>query len=80
MWRAAADEPSQESEGEMMGTHAIKVKAPDMGRWEFLTPKGGLTHLRIHAALATPERCAEFMAQLQEDNPDVQFKIVKVFA
>lgn len=61
-----------------MGTHAIKVKAPDMGRWEFLTPKGGLTNLKLHAALATPERCETFKAELEADNPDVLFKIVQV--
>jgi len=63
-----------------MGTHAIKVKAPDMKRWEFLTPRGSLTHLRLHAALATPERCAEFVAELRQDNPGVEFKIVPLFA
>lgn len=63
-----------------MGTHAIKVKVPESKRWEFLTSSGGLTHLRIHAALATEERCNEFAAQLKKDNPGVLFKVVEFWA
>jgi hypothetical protein len=62
----------------MTGSHAIKVKDADMRRWEFLTPSGALTHLRIHAALATPERCEEVATTLRADNPGVEFKIVRV--
>jgi hypothetical protein len=60
----------------MLGTHAIKIKAEDMGRFEFLTPDGRLTHLRIHAAWATPERCEVQAAKIRSDNPTATVKVV----
>lgn len=59
-----------------MGTHAVKVKLPGAKRWEFITPNGGTTHLRIHAAATTPERAAEYAERIPEDNPGVQAKVV----
>lgn len=61
-----------------MGTHAVKVKLPGARRWEFLTPDGGTTHLRIHAATCTPEKAAEYAARIPADNPGVQAKVVKL--
>lgn len=61
-----------------MGTHAVKVKTPDSKRYEFLTGKGGLTHLRVHAALSTPERCEQFAARIRQDNPGCLVKVVQV--
>jgi hypothetical protein len=64
-----------------LGTHAVKVKMKNRGRWEFLTPGGGLTHLRIHAALSTPERCKEYADDILESNEDVEAtKVVEIFA
>lgn len=53
-----------------LGSHAVKVKMKDRRRWEFLTPKGGLTHLRVHAATADEDRCKAFAADIKESNPD----------
>lgn len=53
------------------GTHAVKVRLKDTKQFQFLTSDGGLNRLRIHAALSTPERCAEYAANILKDNPDV---------
>ena len=52
-----------------MGTHGVKIKTNDYGKARWLTPGGGLTNRLLHAALATPERAAEFAKNIAEDNP-----------
>lgn len=59
-----------------LGTHAIKIKEPNAKVWRFLTSDGRLTRLRVHAALATPERCEEFASRIRADNPDHGVKVV----
>lgn len=60
-----------------MESHAIKVRMPEGKRWEFLTPAGGLTHLRIHAGTAAQDAAERTVARLREDNPGVEFKVVE---
>lgn len=64
----------------MLGTHAVKVKFPDRGVWDFITPDGGTTRLRIHAATMTPERADEAVARIlaSPDHKDIQAKAVKL--
>lgn len=62
----------------MIGTHAIKVKVPESKRFEFLTPTGGLTHLRIHAATTTKVRCDDIAAKIRLDYPDYDVRVVKL--
>lgn len=61
-----------------MGTHAVKVIWPSGKRWDFLTPNGGTTHLRVHAATMSEERAAQLAAEIPESNPGVQAKAVKL--
>lgn len=61
-----------------MGTHAVKVLMPGAKRWEFITPDGGTTNLRLHAATCTEERAGEYAERIPQDNPGVQAKVVKL--
>ncbi|MCO5073845.1 MAG: hypothetical protein M9944_21840 [Rhizobiaceae bacterium] len=57
--------------------YAIKVRKSDTKKWGFLTPRGGVTHLRIHAARwAAKDACEKLIADNAPDNPDWQFKVV----
>lgn len=57
--------------------YAIKVREAGQKRWRFLTQKGGVTQLRIHAARwAAREPCERLIADNAADNPDWEFKIV----
>lgn len=57
--------------------YAIKVRMSGKKKWEFLTPRGGVTHLRIHAARwAARDACEKLVADNAPDNPDWEFKIV----
>jgi hypothetical protein len=62
----------------MLGTHAVKVRSPGAKRWEFLTPEGGETHLRIHAATMSQEKADQQARYIPEHNPGVQAKAVKL--
>lgn len=56
---------------------AIKVRMSGKKQWGFLTPKGGVTHLRIHAARwADRDACQRLVADNAPDNPEWEFKIV----
>lgn len=60
--------------------YAIKVRETGK-KWRFLTSKGGVTQLRIHAARwATREPCERLIADNAPDNPDWEFKIVDMDA
>ncbi len=61
-----------------MGTHAVKVRLPSGKRWDFLTPDGGTTHLRIHAATMSEERATQLAAEIPANNDGVQAKAVKL--
>ena len=57
--------------------YAIKVRMSGKKKWGFLTSKGGVTHLRIHAARwAARDACEKLVADNAPDNPDWEFKIV----
>ena len=57
--------------------YAIKVRETGKKKWRFLTSRGGVTNLRIHAArwsIRTP--CDTLIAENAADNPDWEFKVV----
>jgi hypothetical protein len=54
-----------------LGTHAVKVRLKNARRWDFVTPDGGTTHLRIHAATMARERAREVAGHMVELNPGV---------
>jgi hypothetical protein len=57
--------------------YAIKVRKNDRKRWGFLTPRGSVTHLRIHAARwAARDACEKLITDNAPDNPDWEFKVV----
>jgi len=57
--------------------YAIKVREPGRKKWGFLTPKGGVTNLRVHAARwSDREPCEKLIADNAPDNPGWAFKIV----
>ena len=50
--------------------YAIKVREPGRKKWGFLTPKGGVTNLRVHAARwSDREPCEKLIAENAPDNP-----------
>ncbi len=57
--------------------YAIKVRETGRKKWRFLTPKGGVTNLRVHASRwPAREPCERLIAEIAPDNPDWEFKIV----
>ena len=59
------------------GFYAVKIKTHDSKVFQFLTPDGYLTRLRIHAGMSTKEN-AEAVAARLADNPVVAaVKVVK---
>lgn len=62
----------------MLGTHAVKVLAPGAKRWEFITPDGGITHLRIHAATMSEEKANQQAEYIPAHNEGVKAKAVKL--
>lgn len=61
--------------------YAIKVRETGKKKWRFLTSKGGVTQLRIHAARwATREPCERLIAENAPDNQDWEFKVVDMDA
>lgn len=62
-----------------MGTFGILVKAPDMRRSEWLTPRGGLTSKRMHAGMAERDKAEATAASLRDSNPGITFTVKSVF-
>ncbi len=61
--------------------YAIKVREAGRRKWRFLTSKGAVTQLRIHAARwATREPCERLISDNAPDNPDWEFKVVEMEA
>jgi hypothetical protein len=57
--------------------YVVKVLAPNAKRWDFLTSKGGLTHLKIHASMTEdPDRAYDYAKDIIESNPGYQAKVV----
>mgnify|MGYP007032567964 CR=1 FL=1 len=57
--------------------YAIKVRETGRKKWWFLTPKGGITSLRVHASRwPTREPCERLITENAQDNPNWEFKIV----
>jgi len=61
--------------------HAIKVKLKGGKAYYFLTPRGGLIRLRIHAALYTKEQGQQAAAVILADNAETveAVKVVRFF-
>lgn len=54
--------------------YAIKVRMTGRKKWKFVTPKGGVTHLRIDAARwAARDACEKLVADNAPDNPEWKF-------
>lgn len=61
--------------------YAIKVRETGKKKWRYLTSRGGVTNLRIHAARwATRDPCDTLIAENAADNPDWEFKVVDMKA
>lgn len=61
----------------MADAPAIKVRKRGSKRWDFLTPKGGVTHLRIHAAGFPTVAAAQAVVDASAaDNPDWEWRAV----
>jgi hypothetical protein len=57
--------------------HYIKLREKDKKRWAFLTSKGGLTYLTIHASrFETKEAAERLIAENAADNPEWEWKVV----
>lgn len=52
-------------------SYTVKVKLAGKGRYEFLTPNGGTTNLRIHAAQWNEVGATEMAKHIAADNPGV---------
>ena len=61
--------------------HAVKVKLIGRGRFEFLTPDGGTTNLRVHAGIWNELGATEVAAHIVKDNPGMveSVKVVELF-
>jgi hypothetical protein len=55
----------------------VKVRKVGEKRFNFITPRGTETHLRIHAAQVPIEKLASRLAILRKDNPGFEFKAVR---
>lgn len=57
--------------------YAIKVKKAGEKAWYFLTPRGGMIRLRIHAAqFDTAEKAQAVIDANAADNPGFEWKVV----
>lgn len=55
----------------------VKARARTATRFHFVTPKGGLNALRIHAArFEGAESARRFIAENEAINPDIVWKVV----
>lgn len=60
-----------------MSEFAVKVKAPQYGYGMFVTSRGALNRLRIHAARFTDEETAKRTVEInREKHPDWEWKVV----
>lgn len=55
-------------------THHVKCREKGKKTWKFMTPRGGLNSLRIHAAQFTEEKAKAFIEENTPDNPEWEFK------
>lgn len=62
-----------------MSDFVVKAKASQYRFWMFMTPRGGLNRLRIHAALFRDSATAQKTIDLnREKHPDWQWKVVEL--
>jgi hypothetical protein len=55
----------------------VKLREKGSKQWGFLSSKGGVTHLRIHAArFANAEKAQTLIDTNAADNPDWEWKVV----
>lgn len=59
--------------------YGVKVKFPDMGRFAFVTPRGGLIHLRVHAAQFERKRAERVAQEIRDSNPTAQVRIQALY-
>lgn len=57
----------------------IKLRPKGKKRFEFLSGSGGLNHLRIHAAMFTPERAAQVVSEIKAEHGDKYETKVEAF-
>lgn len=62
-------------------TYAIKCRMAGEKTFGFLTPKGGVNKLKIHAGqFPTKERAQAVIDENAGDNPEWEFKVVELYA
>lgn len=59
-------------------THYIKARKKGERAWYFITPKGGMIRLRVHASLFTSEAADKVLEGIAKDNPEYDFKKVPI--
>jgi hypothetical protein len=59
-------------------THFIKWRNAGEKAWWFLTPNGNGNRKRIHAAQYKATDVEDVLKTLREDNPDQEFKSVRI--
>jgi hypothetical protein len=57
----------------------VKIRAPGAKTFHFITPKAGLTRLRLHAMMLSSERAEAYAAELRASNPGAQVTVVPAF-
>jgi hypothetical protein len=60
-----------------LGTHAVKVRSAGDKRWSFITPGGGTTHLRIHAATMSEEGAVRQAEYIPAHNEGTEARAVR---
>lgn len=60
------------------GSHFVKVKSPESKRFTFLTPKGGVNNLRVHAGRWAQDAAERLVAEIKEENPGWDAKAVEI--
>lgn len=58
----------------------VKLRPKGHKRYEFLTSRGGLNHLRIHAAMFTPARAEQVVSEIKAEHGDEYEARIEAFA
>jgi len=60
-----------------MNDHFVKAREKGTKQFKFVTPKLGLTRLRVHAATFTKEGAERSVSEWAEQDKEYEFKAVK---
>lgn len=60
-------------------THFVKVREKTAKAFWFLTPKGGMNRLRVHASQFTEEQANKAVEEINRENPHVIAKAVLIW-